>query len=123
VTGLDRRAVLTGGAGLLAGLAVRARARDMAEMAAPAPSAPVATDKVKIDNFSFAPATITVPPGATVTWTNQDDIPHLVVANDKSYRSPPLDTGDSFAHRFAEPGEYPYFCGLHPKMVGLVKVG
>jgi plastocyanin len=124
---LGRRALLLGAAGAIAAVASRARAHDMphdmADMPEPPPAAPVATDKVKIDNFFFTPATITVPVGATVTWTNQDDIPHLVVAKDHAFRSPPLDTGDSFTHVFAQAGEYPYFCGLHPKMVGTVKVG
>ncbi|HLY55997.1 MAG TPA: cupredoxin family copper-binding protein [Stellaceae bacterium] len=122
---VGRRVVLLGAAGVIAA-ASRARSHDLGEMAdmpEQTPSAPVATDKVKIDNFFFTPQTITVPVGATVTWTNQDDIPHLVVAKDHAFRSQPLDTGDSFTHVFAAAGEYPYFCGLHPKMVGTVKVG
>ena len=42
---------------------------------------------VKIDNFSFSPATITVPVGTTVRWTNRDDIPHTVVSDDKTFKS------------------------------------
>ena len=38
--------------------------------------------EVKIDNFSFGPSTLTVSLGATVTWTNRDDIPHTVVSSD-----------------------------------------
>src|SRR5882724_9248390 len=43
--------------------------------------------EVKIDNFSFAPATVTVSPGTTITWTNRDDIPHSVVSDDKIFKS------------------------------------
>jgi len=43
--------------------------------------------EVKIDNFSFTPQTLTVAVGATVTWTNRDDIPHTVVSNDGVFKS------------------------------------
>jgi amicyanin len=77
---------------------------------------------VKIDNFSFSPATLTVPAGAKVTWTNHDDIPHNIVSSEQKFKSKPLDTDDSFSMTFTEPGTYQYFCGLHPKMVGKIVV-
>lgn len=77
---------------------------------------------VKIDNFSFAPATLVVRAGTTVTFENDDDIPHLVVANDGSFRSKALDTGDSYTFIAGKAGDYPYFCGLHPHMQGTIKV-
>jgi plastocyanin len=77
---------------------------------------------VKIDNFTFSPATLTVAPGTTVTWSNGDDIPHTVVGKGKGFRSKPLDTGDQFSFVFATPGEYAYFCSLHPHMVGKIIV-
>jgi plastocyanin len=80
-----------------------------------------ATD-VKIDNFSFGPAAITVAAGTTVTWTNRDDIPHTVVADDKSFKSKVLDTDEKFSYTFSRPGTYPYFCSVHPKMTGKVVV-
>jgi plastocyanin len=80
------------------------------------------TGAVKIDNFTFFPATLTVAPGTTVSWTNDDDIPHTVVAKDKGFRSKPLDTGNQFTFTFATPGEYAYFCSLHPHMVGKIIV-
>jgi plastocyanin len=84
-------------------------------------SAP-ATAEVKIDNFSFAPQAITVAVGTTVTWTNRDDIPHTVVADDKSFKSKVLDTDEKFSYTFAKAGAYPYFCSIHPKMTGKVVV-
>src|SRR5690242_4856925 len=51
-----------------------------------------ATAEVKIDNFSFGPATLTVAPGTTVTWVNHDDIPHTVVSTDSVFKSKVLDT-------------------------------
>ncbi|MGN6471531.1 MAG: cupredoxin domain-containing protein [Rhizobiaceae bacterium] len=77
---------------------------------------------VKIDNFSFAPATLVVRAGTTVTFENDDDIPHLVVASDGSFRSKALDTGDSYSFTAGKAGDYPYFCGLHPHMQGTIKV-
>nr|WP_158817352.1 cupredoxin family copper-binding protein [Methylocapsa sp. S129] len=77
---------------------------------------------ISIDNFAFAPAVLTVKPGATVTFENHDDIPHLVVAVDGKYRSKALDTNDKFSIAFDKPGEYAYFCGLHPHMKGKIIV-
>ncbi|HEY0267292.1 MAG TPA: cupredoxin family copper-binding protein [Rhizomicrobium sp.] len=79
---------------------------------------------VGIDNFTFSPATVTVPVGTRVVWTNRDDIPHTVVDADapRRVRSPPLDTGDSYARVFDTPGTYHYFCSLHPHMQGTVVV-
>jgi plastocyanin len=76
---------------------------------------------VSIDNFTFAPAELTVKAGTTVTWTNHDDIPHTVVSAGK-YRSKTLDTDDSFSFTFTAAGDYKYFCSLHPHMTGTIKV-
>src|ERR1700724_1861086 len=81
-----------------------------------------ATMEVKIDNFSFGPAAITVPVGTTVAWTNRDDIPHTVVSDDKVFKSKVLDTDEKFSYTFSKPGTYPYFCSVHPKMTGKVVV-
>src|SRR5215472_4977372 len=81
-----------------------------------------ATVDVKIDNFSFSPATITIPAGTTVKWTNRDDIPHTVVNDDQKFQSKALDTDESYSYTFTKPGTYPYFCSIHPKMTGKVVV-
>jgi plastocyanin len=78
--------------------------------------------QVKIENFAFTPKTLTVKVGTTVTFENDDDIPHLVVANDASFRSKALDTGDSYAFTFTKAGDFSYFCGLHPHMQGTISV-
>jgi plastocyanin len=77
---------------------------------------------VKIDNFSFSPATLTVPVGTTVRWTNADDIPHTIVSDDKIFKSKALDTDEQFTYTFTKPGTYGYFCGLHPKMTAKIVV-
>ena len=76
---------------------------------------------VTIDNFTFAPAELTVKVGTTVTWTNHDDIPHTVVSAGK-FRSKTLDTDNSFSFTFTAAGDYKYFCSLHPHMTGMIKV-
>jgi plastocyanin len=77
---------------------------------------------VKIANFDFGPAAITVPVGASVTWINADDDAHSIVADNHAFRSKPLDTGESFSFTFTAPGIYSYRCGLHPQMIGKVVV-
>ncbi|HZR59079.1 MAG TPA: metallophosphoesterase [Terriglobales bacterium] len=77
---------------------------------------------VKIDNFAFTPGTITVQPGTQVTWVNRDDIPHTVDSTQGKFKSAALDTDGTFQFRFTEPGEYPYYCRMHPKMTGTIAV-
>jgi plastocyanin len=84
--------------------------------------AQAASAEVKVDNFSFGPATLTVAVGTTVTWTNRDDIPHTVVSTDKVFKSKVLDTDEKFSFTFSKAGTYPYFCSIHPKMTGSVVV-
>ena len=93
-------------------------------LAAGGPGARAAESQVMIDNFSFSPAQLTIAVGTRVTWTNRDDIPHTVTdaATPRAVRSPPLDTGESFAFTFDRPGTYSYFCSLHPHMQGSVTV-
>ena len=91
-------------------------------MVVKAQQAPAASMEVKIDNFSFGPAAITVPLGTTVTWINRDDIPRTVVSDDKIFKSRVLDTDEKFSYTFSKPGTYPYFCSVHPKMTGKVVV-
>jgi plastocyanin len=77
---------------------------------------------VNIDNFVFGPQTLTVPVGATVTWTNKDDIPHTSVSTEGVFKSKVLDTDEKFSYTFTKPGTYPYYCTIHPKMTGKVVV-
>ena len=78
---------------------------------------------VKIGNFVFNPVDLAVPVGTTVTWVNEDDVPHTVVSDDKaSFRSKVLDTDEKFSFTFTKAGSYPYFCSIHPHMTGKVTV-
>lgn len=74
------------------------------------------TAEIKIDNFTFAPTTIVVRKGTSITWTNRDDIPHTVVENNKLFKSHVLDTGEAFTFTPTQPGTYKYYCSIHPKM-------
>jgi plastocyanin len=85
-------------------------------------SAPVAGEQVSIDNFAFAPATLTVKVGGTVTWTNRDEEPHTVAANDGTFHSPGMGTGATFSHTFPAAGTFDYVCSIHPMMHGTVVV-
>ena len=75
-----------------------------------------------IDNFTFAPQSLAVPVGTTVTWINRDDIPHSVVGSEGEFHSKALDTDDTFEFTFAKAGTYVYSCGLHPQMQGRIVV-
>jgi amicyanin len=86
---------------------------------APAPQGGTA---VSISDFKFNPATLTVPVGATVTWTNQDEEPHTVAAKDGSFHSPGMDTRATYSFTFTTPGSYEYICSIHPFMTGTVVV-
>jgi plastocyanin len=77
---------------------------------------------VTIAQHAFAPAALTIAVGTTVTWKNADDTPHTVTDKNQSFRSAGLDNGDSFSHTFMTPGDYTYFCSLHPFMVGEIIV-
>jgi plastocyanin len=77
---------------------------------------------VSIDNFTFAPAVVTIPPGGKIVWTNRDDVPHTIKADDGSFTSAALDTDDTFTQVFARRGEYQYFCSIHPHMTARVIV-
>jgi plastocyanin len=95
---------------------------------AAAPWAPLAgagaqtSAAVQIDNFHYMPPTLVVAPGTTVTWTNADDSPHSVREKDGKFKSAALDTDDTFSQTFTAPGEFEYFCSIHPYMTGKIVV-
>jgi plastocyanin len=91
------------------------------KMAVRAESKSVPGTQVKIDNFSFGPD-LTIPVGTTVTWTNNDDVPHVVASDSKIFKSSALDTDDRFSYTFMKPGTYLYYCMIHPKMTAKIVV-
>ncbi len=85
-------------------------------------AAPEGSTSVMAKDFMFAPTSLTVAAGSTVTWTNKDDEPHTVVSASGLFRSAALDTNESFSFRFDNPGTYHYACSIHPRMVGTITV-
>ena len=85
-------------------------------------NAKAADPQVKIANFTFEPPVLTVKVGTTVTWVNDDDIPHLVSEKDGKFRSSALDTDATFSQTFKDAGTVEYFCVLHPHMTGKIVV-
>ena len=90
--------------------------------ALPAALGHAAETEVKIDNFAFAPQRVVVKAGTTVTWINDEDIPHTVASSTKLFKSNALDTRDKFSFTFTTAGAYEYFCSLHPHMTGTIVV-
>jgi plastocyanin len=77
---------------------------------------------VMAKDFMFAPASLTVAAGSTVTWTNRDDEPHTIVSDSGPFHSAALDSNESFSFRFDKPGTYRYTCSIHPCMAGTILV-
>jgi plastocyanin len=84
-------------------------------------TAPV-TVSVQIKMFAFTPKVLTIAVGTTVTWTNVDDEPHTVTSVGGAFHSSALDTNDKYSFTFSKPGDYPYYCRLHPQMTAKVIV-
>jgi plastocyanin len=118
-----KRIKLIFGCAAIFAMAFALTARSRPNLAASPGETPASGATVKIDNFSFGPANITIPAGSTVTWTNNDDVPHVVTSDDnKMFKSKALDTDDRFSFTFTKPGTYNYYCAIHPKMVAKIVV-
>ena len=92
----------------------------LAEDANNAGAGAVAT--VGMDHTTFNPSEITVAPGTTVTWVNNEAMPHNVADSNKGFRSKTLVKDDKFSFTFTTAGEYDYLCLIHPNMKGKVIV-
>ena len=77
---------------------------------------------VSIQDFFFEPDQLTVAPGTTVTWVNDGEEPHTSTADDGMWDSGTLQPGESYSFTFDEPGDYSYFCEIHPDMTATVTV-
>ena len=124
-----REILVIGAVGALLAACGPGQSETMPSMSMPAssqstPDTPVATNSVSIKNFAFAPASITVKAGTTVTWTNADQDAHTVTSDGKSgpLNSKPLNPGESYQHTFTQAGTYSYLCTIHPFMTATVTV-
>ena len=77
---------------------------------------------IVLKNFHFAPTSMIIAAGTTVTWLNLDDEPHTVVSVDGLFRSGGLDQNDTFTFTFDTPGTYKFLCSIHPQMMGTIVV-
>ena len=84
-----------------------------------APPPPVA---ITVQNFAFSPASVSVPAGTTVTWTNQDAATHQIASDTGAFMGNPIGQGSSYSFTFTTPGTFPYHCAIHPSMKGTITV-
>jgi plastocyanin len=93
-------------------------------VSAPTAGAQGKTMTVSIKNFAFNPPNATVSPGTTVTWVNNDQVPHTVTATNPAgvFDSGTLQPGQSYSFAFDKPGTYAYHCNIHPDMTATVSV-
>jgi len=81
-----------------------------------------AARSVSIQDSAFAPATITLNAGDTLTWTNADSIAHTASSTAGVWNSGTLNPGRSFTFTFVGAGTFAYRCEIHPSMTGTVVV-
>jgi plastocyanin len=90
------------------------------QSAAPAPGGEESA--VRIADFAFDPASLTVTAGSTVTWTNGDAAPHTATADDGSFDTGSIGGGASASQAFPDAGTFTYHCAIHPNMTGTITV-
>jgi plastocyanin len=86
------------------------------------PAAAASGQAVTVQNMAFNPATLTIPKGTTVTWTNSDPVAHTVTASGGAFNSGHLNPGQTFSHTFDQAGTFDYQCTYHPYMKGTIVV-
>ena len=79
-------------------------------------------EKVEIVNFAYNPDPVTIQEGGKVIWINRDSAPHTATADDGSFDTGELQEGKLKSETFKEPGEFTYFCSIHPNMHGTIRV-
>ena len=90
---------------------------------APAPAAKGGAGDVTMKDIKFNPAKVTIKPGQTVVWTNDDSVGHDVTATGFKSGSPGgIENGQTFQHKFPKKGTFKYQCSVHPGMTGVVVV-
>jgi plastocyanin len=88
----------------------------------PLPSDAASVEKIKMTDGTFSPATITVPVGTTVRWTNAGDHPHTVTSDKGTWGSNEIPVGGDFTATFTKPGTFDYHCKMHKDMKGTIIV-
>jgi plastocyanin len=109
----------------VAAVEVTVAPEDDEEEATEAAAAEPAGEEVAVDiiDFSYDPDAVEIAVGDTITWTNQDGVPHTATASERDVlQSGAIASGESFSQTFEEAGEYEYFCEFHPNMLGTIVV-
>ena len=78
--------------------------------------------EVIIQGSTFIPDIQNIPAGALVLWYNDDSIDHTVTARDNSFDSGSISPNETFEYTFEQPGEFEYYCKIHPSMVGKITI-
>ncbi len=117
-----KRIVMTLSVGLMLALLVVGCSGTGSSSQNQAPASGGSVQEIKIASFAFDPATLTIPVGTTVKWTNQDPADHTVTADDQSFDSGQLAQGKSFSFTFTKDGTFTYKCSNHSNMVGTIIV-
>src|SRR4051794_16608354 len=89
--------------------------------ATPAPAKPTKFT-VSIKDMKFVPDSLSLKPGDTVVWTNNDDVDHTVVDQSNAFKSENLKPGKTFTYKFDKAGKFSYSCTYHPRMKGTITV-
>ena len=98
------------------------KAKDKPAVKSPTTKRTAKTHTITIKNSKFSPAALTINVGDTVVWKNDDDKDHTVVADDKSFKSDNISSGDDFEHAFKKPGTFKYGCKYHPREKATITV-
>ena len=99
-----------------------AKGKDKEAEKSPATKRTAKTHTITIKNGKGSPASLTVHVGDTVVWKNDDDKDHTVVADDKSFKSDNISSGDEFTFTFKKAGTFKYGCKYHPREKATVTV-
>jgi plastocyanin len=80
--------------------------------------------EVVIEKMQFVPQVLRIKPGTTVTWVNREKRNNhsILFEQENMLESDRLFPGETYQRTFDKPGRYPYICGPHPKMVGVIEV-
>jgi plastocyanin len=106
---------------MLFGCAQPAAPQNNTSTAAQPPISQIPNKIVSIKDFAFNPSETYVDKGMTITWVNEDSVPHSVKFAD-GVESPVLSPGQNYSRRFMDSGDFDYSCSIHPSMKGKVKV-
>lgn len=87
------------------------------------PAAGAEAAEVAIEKMQFVPQVLRIKPGTTVTWVNREKRSnHSILFEQENIESERFFPGETYRRAFDKPGTYPYRCGPHPEMLGVIEV-